>query len=61
MKRPITFALEVVAGLFIAVGGAWLSIKASEKLNGKANADIRTSFAMLRIADALERAYPPIK
>lgn len=58
MKRPIMFALEVAAGLVIVSMGGWVSEKIAHKLNAKANADVRASFAQERMAEALERAFP---
>ncbi len=58
LSRPVVFALELVAGLAIAVLGAWLAAKVGVKLNAKANGDVRASLAQERIAAALERAYP---
>ncbi len=55
MKRPVMFALEVVVGLFIAVGGAWIAARTALKANDKANADVRASLADNRIAAATER------
>lgn len=57
--RHIQFAVELAVAAFIAVGGSWLAAKAGGKLNAKSNADVRASFAQVRIAEALERAYPP--
>ncbi len=51
MKRPVVFALEVVASLAIASAGAWVAAK----WNGKYN---RESTAAERIAGALERLSP---
>ncbi len=45
-KRPVVFALECVVAMAIAVAGAWLASKTGSKLNGKANADVRSSFAL---------------
>ncbi len=56
MSRPVQFALEVVAGLFIATAGAWLAAKTGLKLNERVN---RATIAQERIAAAAERAYPP--
>lgn len=59
VKRPLVFALECLVAMAIAVAGAWLAAKTGHKLNAKANGDIRAAAAQERIADALERAYPP--
>ena len=71
--RPIQFAVEISIAAFIAVGCGWLAAKTGLKLNAKANGDVRAGWAAVenaqaneqntvelrRIADALERAYPP--
>lgn len=57
--RPVQFALELTVAAFLAVGGSCLAAKAGGKLNAKSNADVRSSFALVRIAEALERKYPP--
>lgn len=56
LSRPIHFALEVVAGLFIAVAGATLAAKVGVKLNARANSEIRSAAAQERMAAAIERA-----
>ncbi len=58
MKRPLVFALELLAALALATAGAWLADKVGRKINAKSNADVRASYAQERIAAALERAYP---
>lgn len=55
MNRPIFFAMECVLAAFIAITGAYIAAKGSQKINAKANGDIRTSFAMERSAAAQER------
>lgn len=60
MRRPIVFALELLASLALATAGAWLAAKAGRKMNAKANGDIRAAAAQERIAAALERAYPSL-
>lgn len=46
VKRPLLFALELLAALALATAGAWLAAKAEHKLNAKANADVRSSYAL---------------
>jgi hypothetical protein len=59
LPQHTRFAIEVVLSLFIAVFGGFLAAKTGGKLNAKANGDIRAAAAQERIAEALERAYPP--
>lgn len=65
VKRPIVFALELIAAMALSTVGAYLAAKIGGKLNAKANGDVRAGWAALenarateRIAAALERAYP---
>lgn len=58
MKRPLVFALELLVAGLLSVAAAYSAAKIGGKLNGKSNADIRSSFALVRIAEALERKYP---
>ncbi len=53
-KRPVAFALEVLAALALSTAGAWLAAKAGHKMNAKANGDIRAAAAQERMASALE-------
>jgi hypothetical protein len=69
MKRPILFALECIVTAVLSLAGTWLVARAGNKMNSKANADVRSSYALQalvdvererlavdrRIADALER------
>lgn len=56
MKR---FTVEVLPGLlaalFIGIAASYIAERIGHKANAKANADIRSSFALERIAAALER------
>lgn len=47
--------LPVVASLAVSAGIGDLCFRAAAKLNAKANADVRASFAQERIARALEK------
>lgn len=50
-KRPIVFALELLAALALATAGAWLTDKVGRKVNAKSNADVRSSFALQALVD----------
>ena len=51
MKRPILFAAELLAALALAAVGTWVTAKAGAKTNAKANADVRSSFALLDLSN----------
>jgi hypothetical protein len=51
------FVSRMIAILLMTALG-WLATNAGYKLNAKANADIRSSYALERIAAALERSHP---
>lgn len=71
--QTVKMVLKLVAALLVSIAGSWLAMKIGNKLNSKANGDIkagwsaernaladeRTASANERIANALERAYPP--
>ena len=52
MKRPLVFAIELVAAMLLATFGAW----ATAKYNGKFN---REATALEGIKTDLARAFPP--
>lgn len=51
MKRPLVFALELLAALALATAGAWLADKVGRKVNAKSNADVRSSFALQALVE----------
>ena len=69
MKRPILFAFECIVAASVSALGTWIIGRVGNKMNSKANADVRSSYALQalvdvererlvvdrRIAEALER------